>query len=183
MARSMLRPLIEHEFRDRIAVVSSFGAESAIVLGLVAAIDRCTPIIFIATDKLFPETLRYRDQLIAKFRLEDVWAFHPDPLDRAADPEGVLWQSDPDRCCALRRIAPLAAALRGFDAWISGRKRYHGERRARLPLFEPDDAGRIKINPVDGWSRPGRGRICRPRSTAAPARHSTRSLTPTVDNL
>jgi phosphoadenosine phosphosulfate reductase len=151
---ALLRPLIEHEFRDRIAVVSSFGAEAAVVLGLVAAIDRRTPVIFIDTGKLFGETLRYRDQLIAKFRLEDVRAFHPDPLElAAADAAGVLWRSDPDRCCALRKIAPLAAALRDFDAWISGRKRYHGGGRTRLPLFEPDDAGRIKINPVAGWSR------------------------------
>jgi phosphoadenosine phosphosulfate reductase len=151
---ALLRPLIEHEFRGRIAVVSSFGAESAVVLGLVAAIDRRTPVIFIDTGKLFGETLRYRDRLIAKLRLEDVRALHPDPHQlTAADPAGVLWHSDPDRCCALRKIAPLAAALRGFDAWISGRKRYHGAGRTRLPLFEPDDPGRVKINPVAGWSR------------------------------
>jgi phosphoadenosine phosphosulfate reductase len=151
---ALLRPLIEHEFRGRIAVVSSFGAESAIVLGLVAAIDRRTPIVFIDTGKLFGETLRYRDQLIAKLRLDDVRVFDPDPLAlAAADPAGGLWYSDPDRCCALRKIAPLAAALRGFDAWISGRKRYHGGGRTQLPLFEPDGAGRVKINPVAGWSR------------------------------
>jgi phosphoadenosine phosphosulfate reductase len=151
---ALLRPVIEYEFRGRIAVVSSFGAESALVLGLVAAIDRRIPVIFVDTGKLFGETLRYRDQLVAKLRLEDVRAFHPDPPElAAADPKGVLWRSDPDRCCALRKVAPLAAALRGFDAWISGRKRYHGEARARLPLFEPDDAGRVKINPVAGWSR------------------------------
>jgi phosphoadenosine phosphosulfate reductase len=151
---ALLRPLILHEFRGQVAVVSSFGAESAIVLALVAAIDRRTPVIFIDTGKLFGETLSYRDRLIGKFRLEDVRAFDPDPLElAAADPEGVLWRGDPDRCCGLRKVAPLAAALRGFNAWISGRKRYHGAERAGMPLFEPDDAGRVKINPVAGWSR------------------------------
>jgi phosphoadenosine phosphosulfate reductase len=151
---ALLRPLIEYEFRVRIAVVSSFGAEAAIVLALVAAIDRRVPVIFIDTRKLFGETLRYRDRLGAGLGLLDLRVVRPDPGDLAqADPEGMLWRTDPDRCCALRKVAPLAEALRDFDAWISGRKRYHGAARGELPLFEADDDGRVKINPVALWSR------------------------------
>ena len=150
----LLRPLIEHEFPGRLAVVSSFGAESAIVLALVAAIDRRIPILFLDTRKLFGETLRYRDRLIATLRLEDVRTISPAPHRLAsADPEDMLWQDDPDRCCALRKAEPLTSALQGFDAWVSGRKRYHGAARAELPPFEAGDDGRIKINPVARWSR------------------------------
>ena len=79
---------------------------------------------------------------------------HPRSEDLAAgDADSMLWLDDPDRCGALRKIVPLARALNGFDAWISGRKRYQGAARAPFPVFEADDAGRIKINPLAGWSR------------------------------
>ena len=150
---TLLRPLIESEFRGRLAVVSSFGAESAVVLAQIAEIDRRTPVVFLDTGKLFSETLRYRDRLVARLGLEDVRTVVPDPARlAAADPRAALWLSDPDRCCNVRKVEPLAAALSGFDAWVSGRKRYHGAARAELPMFEADDRGRIKINPVAGWS-------------------------------
>lgn len=151
---TLLCRLIEGEFRGRLAVVSSFGAESAVILAQVAEIDRRTPILFLDTGKLFDETLRYRDLLIAHLGLRDVRTIVPDP-DRTAvgDPDGVLWQVDPDRCCAMRKVEPLAVALEGFAAWISGRKRYHGGARTELPVFESDEAGRIKINPLARWSR------------------------------
>lgn len=149
----LLRPLIESEFAGRVAVVSSFGTESAIVLAQVAAIDRRTPVLFLDTGKLFSETLRYRDRLIARLRLEDVRTIRPDTVRLAtADPSGMLWLADPDRCCALRKTEPLAAALAGFDAWVTGRKRYHGGARTALPALEADAAGRIKVNPLATWS-------------------------------
>jgi phosphoadenosine phosphosulfate reductase len=151
---ALLRPLIEHEFPGRLAVVSSFGIESAVVLALVAAIDRRVPVLFLDTGKLFGETLRYRDRLVATLRLEDVRTLTPAPERLiSADPASMLWLEDPDRCCALRKVEPLEKALRGFDAWVSGRKRYHGLARAELPPFEVDDDGRVKINPVARWSR------------------------------
>ena len=151
---ALLRPLIEREFPGRLAVVSSFGAESAVVLAMVAAIDPRVPVLFLDTGKLFGETLRYRDRLIDSLGLADVRTLRPGPKPlAAADPDGMLWLDDPDRCCAVRKVAPLANALSGFDAWISGRKRYHGGARADLPLFEADSSGRIKINPVAGWAR------------------------------
>jgi phosphoadenosine phosphosulfate reductase len=140
-------------FAGRIALVSSFGADAAVLLHLVAAADRHTPVILVDTQKLFPETLEYRDRLVARLGLTDVRAAAPSPERLAAeDPDGTLWRRDPDRCCALRKVAPLAAALRGFDAWISGRKRFQGAARARLKLFESDEAGRIKVNPLASWS-------------------------------
>lgn len=151
---ALLQPMVEREFPGRLAVVSSFGAESAVILAQVAEIDRDTPVLFLDTGKLFSETLRYRDRLVALLGLRDVRTLVPDPRRLVtADPHGVLWLADPDTCCALRKVEPLEAWLAGFDAWVSGRKRYHGGARTALPTFETDDRGRIKINPVAGWSK------------------------------
>jgi phosphoadenosine phosphosulfate reductase len=150
---ALLRPMIEREFRGRIALVSSFGIEAAVLLDLVAAIDRNVPVIFLDTEKLFGETLRYRDALVARLGLTDVRSIKPDPAAVARlDPDGMLFQRDADSCCVLRKVAPLAGALDGFDAWISGRKRFQGGLRGSLPTIEAAD-GRIKINPLASWTR------------------------------
>ena len=94
---------------------------SAAVLALVAGIDPAVPVIFLDTAKHFPETLAYRDALVARLGLSDVRVVRPDPARVAAqDPDGDLWRRDPDRCCALRKALPLERALEGFDAWITG---------------------------------------------------------------
>lgn len=150
--RELLGALIERVFPGRIALVSSFGAEAAVLLHMVSTLDPATPVIFLDTGKLFGETLRYRDQIIAKLGLRDVRTLAPDARRlQAIDPEGVLWASDADRCCALRKTEPLARALRGFDAWITGRKRFHGGERSDLSLIEAAD-GKIKINPLAAWN-------------------------------
>jgi phosphoadenosine phosphosulfate reductase len=149
---ALLKPLIEHEFAGSIVVVSSFGAEAAVLLALVAAIDPATPVLFLDTGKHFPETLRYRDRLVSMLALKDVRSLAPDAASLSQrDPDGTLWQSDPDACCHLRKTAPLAAALAPFAAWISGRKRFHGGARAALGPIEAEDR-RIKINPLAAWT-------------------------------
>jgi phosphoadenosine phosphosulfate reductase len=149
---ALLRDMIEGVFPGRIALVSSFGAESAVLLDLVARIDPATPVIFLDSGRHFPETLAYRDRLVRRFGLTDVRTAAPAPADCAKlDPAGELWRRDPDRCCHLRKVAPLERALAGFDAWITGRKRAQGGERARLEVFEARD-GRIKINPLAQWS-------------------------------
>jgi len=139
-------------YAGRTALVTSFGAESAILLHMIAGIDRNTPVIFLETGKLFPETLAYRDLLIERLGLADVRSVKPDwAALLAADPAGDLWRRDPDRCCHLRKVEPLERALRGFDVWINGRKRYQSEGRSGIPLAERAD-GRIKLNPLARWS-------------------------------
>lgn len=150
---ALLRAMIEWEFPGRIALVSSFGAESAALLDMVARIDKTVPVIFLETGKLFGETLDYRNALVDRLGLTDVRDIHPDPVElRAADPKGDLWSRDPDACCHVRKVVPLARALSGFDAWISGRKRFHGGDRTKLRYIEPDGE-HIKINPLAGWTR------------------------------
>lgn len=151
--RDVLADTIEREFTDHVALVSSFGADSVVLLHLVAEIDRATPVIFIDSGKIFGSTLRYRDELVARLGLTGVHSARPDPATLATqDTDSGLWLRDPDKCCAIRKVAPLSRALSGFDAWISGRKRYQGGRRAELPLVEAD-GDRIKLNPLAGWSK------------------------------
>lgn len=152
-ASALLEVMLRREFPGRIAVVSSFGAESAVLLDLVAAIDPATPVLFLETGKLFEETLRYRDVVAARLGLTDIRVLRPEPVALAAeDPEGALHWFDPDRCCHLRKVAPLHQALEQFDAWITGRKRFQGGLRSYLPAIEADADGRVKINPLAGWT-------------------------------
>jgi phosphoadenosine phosphosulfate reductase len=145
---ALLAPLIEQEFRGRIALLSSFGAEAALLLDMVARVDRSTPVLFIDTGKLFGETLRYRDALVGRLGLSDLRTLAPDAAEvTRRDPDGTLWHRDPDACCRLRKVEPLARMLAGFDAVITGRKRHHGGAREALPAIELGD-GLIRVNPL-----------------------------------
>jgi phosphoadenosine phosphosulfate reductase len=153
-AETLLRAMIEEEFPGRIALVSSFGAEAAVLLHMVAEIAPATPVIFLNTGKLFGETLRYRDGLVRRCGLTDVRSIQPDLSQvEAVDPDGVLWYGNPDMCCFVRKVEPLRRALEGFDASITGRKRFQGGERAGMAAIECDDDGRIKINPLAGWDK------------------------------
>jgi phosphoadenosine phosphosulfate reductase len=116
---SLLRGLRdEPELAGRMAVVSAFGAESVVLLDLVASIDRAWPVLFLDTGKHFPERLAYRGRLVALLRLTDVRTLRPTPASlEAQDPDGELWRRSPDACCRLRKIGPLSAALEPFVAW------------------------------------------------------------------
>ncbi len=149
----VLDEMIHGEFAGRIALVSSFGAESVVLLHLAASVDPSVPVIFIDTGKMFGSTLRYREELQERLGLTDIRVARPDPaLLLTRDPDASLWLRQPDECCTIRKVAPLARALSGFDAWISGRKRFQGGSRAALPLFEAD-GDRVKINPLADWSK------------------------------
>ena len=154
--KDLLEVMIRDVFKDRIALVSSFGSESAVLIEMVAEIDPSTPILFLNTGKLFGETLRYRDRLQERLGLTDVRAIGPHPNDATkVDPVGDLWQRDHDACCNFRKVLPLARALRGFDAQITGRKRFQTGGRSSLSPIEVDAArgeGFFKINPLISWS-------------------------------
>jgi phosphoadenosine phosphosulfate reductase len=148
----VLSTALREVFPGRIAVVSSFGAESAVLLHLVATIDPTTPVLFVDTGRHFPETLDYRDRLAAHLGLRGVRSVGPTAQEVArldADLSRATW--DPDGCCAFRKVAPLQRALAGYDAWISGRKRFQASTRFDLPVFEADDS-HVKVNPLASWS-------------------------------
>ena len=149
---ALLRCAITESFAGRLAVVSSFGADSAMLLALVADIDRDVPVIFLDTGKHFPETLAYRDDLVRRLGLRDVREVRPDPADLArVDPQGDLHRWVPDDCCAARKVAPLDHALAPFDAWATGRRQHQARTRSALPFMETV-GGRVKFNPLADWT-------------------------------
>ena len=136
------------------ALVSSFGAEAVVLLHMVSVIDRTTPVLFIDTEMLFPETLEYQRDVAAQLRLTNVRVIRPDrELTFFNDPNNGMHRTNPDGCCTLRKTEPLQRALAPFDAWVTGRKRYHGGQRQELPFFEADGDARVKINPLAHFSR------------------------------
>jgi phosphoadenosine phosphosulfate reductase len=139
--------------REHLALVSSFGTESAALLKVMADVDPAIPVIFLDTGWLFEETLAYRDTLIATLGLRDVRSIKPlqEALSRE-DANRELWFSDPDACCRVRKVEPLKRALAPFRAWINGRKRFQGGLRAAIPVVE-EDGIRLKFNPFANLAR------------------------------
>ena len=134
-------------YGGRMAMLSSFGAEAALGLALVAQIASGTPILFLDTGLHFPQTLRYRDRLVEHLGLSTLHVLTPDEDEvRAQDPDETLYDRDGQACCDLRKVRPLGRALDPYDALITGRKRYHGGQRGDIPAVE-FDGERVKINP------------------------------------
>ena len=149
----MLRTVLAEKLTGETAIVSSFGAESAALLHLVASVDRSVPVLFLDTGKHFPETLAYRDLLVERLGLTDFRNLQPDPeLLAKRDATQLRWSYDPDGCCEIRKVLPLEAGLAGIDATITGRKAFQASTRAALPRFELD-GDRMKINPLADWTK------------------------------
>jgi phosphoadenosine phosphosulfate reductase len=154
--RDLLATVLDQGLAGRIAAVSSFGAESAVLLHLLASINPAVPVLFLETGKHFPETLAYRDELATRLGLTNLINLTPDPAELARrDANGLRWSYDPDGCCEIRKVAPLTRALADFDATLTGRKGFQSATRAGLATFELDStdaAGRLKLNPLAGWT-------------------------------
>ena len=152
-AGDLLRVMIEEAFAGDLAIASSFGAEAVALLALAAEIDPAVPVLFLDTGKLFPETVAYRDDVVAHLGLTDVRVVAPDILDVAAvDTSGDLWSRQAGACCYLRKVVPLVQAVTPFSAWVTGRKRYQGDGRRALAPIEASD-GWVKINPLAAWTK------------------------------
>ena len=155
-ANEMLHSVFEDSLAGDVALVSSFGAESAILLHLVSQINKDVPVLFLDTGKHFPETLEYRDLLVERLGL-NIINLKPEIADVSKkDENGLRWSFDPDGCCHIRKVLPLEKELAKYDASISGRKGFQSETRNALPRFEIDTSdahGRLKINPLAAWSK------------------------------
>ncbi|MET0371483.1 MAG: phosphoadenylyl-sulfate reductase [Sphingobium sp.] len=152
-ALTMLKAVFAEGLAGKVGVVSSFGTESAVLLDLVAKADPSVPVIFVDTLKMFGETLAYRDLLVERLGFTNSTTVTPDPAVIAQkDATGLRWSYDPDGCCDIRKVEPLARAKNGLDAWISGRKAFQSVTRQNLPRFEIED-GRLKINPLGDWTK------------------------------
>ena len=158
-AEAILETAVNETFAGSLAMVSAFGSESAVELHILSRIAPWVPVLFLNTGKMFPETLRYRDLLQERFGLTDVRAIGPDPRDREKlDPQGILWSRNPDMCCHFRKVAPLERGLEGFEAAITGRKRFQTRARAKMKKIElirrPEgfEGFRFMLNPLAAWS-------------------------------
>lgn len=153
-AKALLAQAILHEFpRGRVALVSSFGADSAVLLHMVAGIDPGTAVVFVDTGKLFPETLAYREQLAAELGLGNIIVARPKAKRLATvDPDGTLWSRDADLCCWERKVEPLDDVIINYPCQITGRKRFQAATRATVPEREEDEFGLVKLNPLADWS-------------------------------
>ncbi|GGW21605.1 phosphoadenylyl-sulfate reductase (thioredoxin) [Gemmobacter lanyuensis] len=138
----------------KVALVSSFGAESVVLLHLVSVIAPETPVLFVDTRMLFQETLDYQRELAEKLALCDIRTIraHPKRVE-FEDPDGTLNEFNTDACCNIRKVEPLERALKEFDGWITGRKRYQGSTRQDVDFFEAEGETRIKVNPLAHWGR------------------------------
>ena len=151
-AADVLEAALRDPMLGSAALVSSFGAEAVVLLHMVSVIDRTTPVLFADTGMLFEETLTYQRAVADRLNLTDVRRITPDPAELLTrDTDTILHVADTKACCALRKTEPLQHALKGFDTWITGRKRFQGGARAELQLFEAFE-GRIKVNPLVRWS-------------------------------
>ncbi|MEM7499767.1 MAG: phosphoadenylyl-sulfate reductase [Pseudomonadota bacterium] len=136
-----------------VAMVSSFGADSAVLLHMLSRLAPATPVLMLETGMLFAETLAYQRDLSAYLGLEDVRLVRPDTTEVAReDRDGRLHERLPNTCCDLRKTRPLERALRPFEAWITGRKRFQATTRSGLRPFEAEEGTtRLKVNPLAGW--------------------------------
>ncbi|MCO4844035.1 MAG: phosphoadenylyl-sulfate reductase [Yoonia sp.] len=155
--KSDAQNILSHALSDLhigpVAVVSSFGAESVVLLHMVSEINKDAPVIFIDTEMLFDETLQYQKDVAQSLGLTDIRVITPKRDDILTnDVDGLLHQADTDACCHLRKVKPLEDALADFGGWITGRKRFQSGTRADIPHFEKD-ARKIKINPLATWTR------------------------------
>ena len=151
-AEKIVELSVRDEFTDGIAAVSSFGADSAVLLDIIARVDRTLPVLFLDTGKHFEETLKYRDALAADFGLRNIQVVHPRPEAlETVDPDGRLHQSDTDACCDIRKVEPMTRAVEPLAAWFTGRKRHQAATRNALGVFEATGP-RIRINPLAKWT-------------------------------
>ncbi|MFD0979252.1 phosphoadenylyl-sulfate reductase [Tropicimonas aquimaris] len=143
---------LDHPLTGEVAMVSSFGADSVVLLHMLSQVAPATPLLFIDTQMLFPETLDYQREVADKLGLTGVRVIRARAMNLAQkDPANTLHMRDTDACCDLRKTRPLDEALAGFDSWITGRKRFQNGNRAALPLVE-ESGNRLKINPLADWT-------------------------------
>ena len=151
-AHEIIERAVTDWFAGDIAAVSSFGADSAVLLKLIADVDPNIPIAFLDTGKHFGETLQYRDQLAADLGLANLRIIHPlDDRLAGEDPNGLLHQRDTTACCDIRKVEPMIRAVKPYGAWFTGRKRHQASTRSAMPVFEAVGE-RIRINPMAEWT-------------------------------
>jgi phosphoadenosine phosphosulfate reductase len=140
------------EFSPDLAMSTSFGAESAVLLHLVTRIHPSIPVLFTNTGFHFKETLEHRDNLVKRLKL-NLRELKPEiPNEEFLRQNGRLYERDPDACCAVNKIAPFEKALKDYKAWITGIRRNQADTR-KTSLFVENYRDRlVKVNPLLTWT-------------------------------
>lgn len=139
----------------RLAMTSSFGPESGVLLHMVSRIDSNIPVLFLETGYHFPETLEYKNQLVKMFGLTRIVDLKADPAKRAQLIErygGIPYEKDPDACCHVNKVEPLDAALKNYDAWMSGIRRNQTDFRKSIRIVEEYEGSLYKISPLANFT-------------------------------
>jgi len=151
-AQDIIADALTRIWPGRIAMMSSFGAEAAVGLHMIAQVAPDTPVLFLDTGRLFAQTEQYQRELADTLGLTRIEIIHPSAREVAdEDADGKLWSRNADACCDLRKVRPLDRAVAGYDALFTGRKRFHGGDRLQLPVVERVN-GSIRVNPLASWS-------------------------------
>lgn len=145
------------QYAPNIILACSFGAEDVALVDMINKINPQTPLFYLDTDFLFPETHDVRDRLVERYKLipEQVIRVTPPltPSQQAAQYGEALWSREPDRCCDLRKVQPLTGILGRYSAWMTGIRRDQSPTRAQAGLVEWDHKfGLVKFNPLAKWT-------------------------------
>jgi phosphoadenosine phosphosulfate reductase len=142
-------------FGDKLALVTSFGPTGMVILDRLAKLNPGSKVITIDTDFLFEETYALREQVQRRYPIQlEIRKSALTPAAQAEAYQPQLWQANPDLCCHLRKVVPLAEVLAGFEAWLTGLRRDQASTRAEVPLVGWDHKYHlVKINPLAGWTR------------------------------
>jgi len=152
-AQQILSRLLHGGVAGRVAVISSFGAEAACLLSLIASKEPSTPVVFLDTRKHFAETLVYVDDLMDRLGLTTLVRARPSLAGlEVDDPDGELYARDSDRCCYMRKTLPMIGVLRNYDCVLTGRKRFQTPDRSYMDTVEVQDSW-LRVNPLADWTR------------------------------
>jgi phosphoadenosine phosphosulfate reductase len=163
-------------YSPRIILACSFGAEDVVLIDMIQRINPRTPLFYLDTDFLFPETYEVRDRIVAHYHLRPEQVIQVKslltPEKQATEHGDRLWARNPDLCCQLRKVEPLMRVLKGHAAWITGIRRDQAPTRAHARLVEWDAKfGLIKLNPLASWTADDVWRYIRGRGVPYNALH------------
>ncbi|MBI3604281.1 MAG: phosphoadenylyl-sulfate reductase, partial [Nitrospirae bacterium] len=154
--QDVLAYALEH-YASRIVLACSFGAEDVALVDMIHRLNPQTPLFYLDTDFLFPETYALRDRIVGAYRLLPSQVLQVKSLltpdQQAAQYGEALWTRDPDQCCQLRKVEPLTRVLKGYAAWITGIRRDQAPTRATAGFVEWDKKFQlVKFNPLAKWT-------------------------------
>jgi phosphoadenosine phosphosulfate reductase len=153
-ARDAIRQALKQS--SSACVTCSFQAEDMVVLRLVQEVVPNIPVLFLDTGYHFPELYAYRDEMAAKYNLNLVNVTPARTVAQQESQFGVLYQTQPDQCCKLRKVEPLFGALQSYEIWFTGLRRVQSPTRANLQVLDhfplPTGKQLLKVSPLADWN-------------------------------